>query len=255
CEYTGSAWQYNPWVSMLASAAIDSNNFAQTVHLGCGSGAGPTCLGLTFNETTATTGLGTSGFIIRLQTADGSQLWPIEIDGGQKTGSIAIPTLKITDKWSTSGVIPGTLSIAVSETTSGTGSSYLNLYGGSMGTTLMYSFPKTGLPFFVGFAGGGATQPICSDNTGQTFTGGTCAFGSGTFTAGGDLSGSSSSQKVIGILSNTLPALTIGFLNWTGSAWAFSPGGGITNGAGANVFPLSDGTNLITSNFKQDATS
>src|SRR5208337_5533594 len=179
CEYTGSAWQYNPWVSMLASAAIDSNNFAQTVHLGCGSGAGPTCLGLTFNETTATTGLGTSGFIIRLQTADGSQLWPIEIDGGQKTGSIAIPTLKITDKWSTSGVIPGTLSIAVSETTSGTGSSYLNLYGGSMGTTLMYSFPKTGLPFFAGFAGGGATQPVCTDNTGQTFTGGTCAFGSG----------------------------------------------------------------------------
>src|SRR5208337_1063850 len=42
--------------------------------------------------------------------------------------------------------------------------------------------------------------------------------GSGSFAAGGDLSGSSSSQEVIGILSNTLPALTIGFLNWTGSA-------------------------------------
>src|SRR5208337_3511555 len=123
CEYTGSAWQYNPWVSMLESAAIDSNNFAQTVHLGCGSGAGPTCLGLTFNETTATTGSGTSGFLIRLQTASGSQIWPIEIDGGAKTGALFLPTVKIGDVWNTSGVIPGTLEILVTETASGAGSS------------------------------------------------------------------------------------------------------------------------------------
>lgn len=55
--------------------------------------------------------------------------------------------------------------------------------------------------------------------------------GSGTFTAGGDLSGTSTSQEVIGLLSNALPSLTTGYLNWTGSAWALST----VSGSGANT--------------------
>src|SRR5208283_1737321 len=177
CEYTGSAWQYNPWVSMLASASIDANNFSQTVHLGCGSGAGPTCLGLTFNETTATTGLGTSGFIIRLQTADGSQLWPIEIDGGQKTGTIAIPTLKISDKWYTSGVVPGTIEMLITETASGAGSSYFNIYGGASANTLEFqvlsggnvqanSYTATGMtPGAISVSAGSGSIPALTTNS------------------------------------------------------------------------------------------
>lgn len=60
------------------------------------------------------------------------------------------------------------------------------------------------------------------------------ATSGGGFTAGGDLSGSSTSQEVIGLLSNALPSLTTGYLNWTGSAWALSAvsGGGYTSTTG-----------------------
>src|SRR5208283_4978949 len=47
-------------------------------------------------------------------------------------------------------------------------------------------------------------------------------FAGGGFTAGGDLSGTGSSQQVIGLLTHALPSLTTGYLNWTGSAWALS---------------------------------
>jgi hypothetical protein len=45
-----------------------------------------------------------------------------------------------------------------------------------------------------------------------------------TFTAGGDLSGTTSNQTVIGIDGKTLPSLPVsdGYLNYTGSAWAYS---------------------------------
>ncbi|MGD0331151.1 MAG: hypothetical protein ABSB40_12050 [Nitrososphaeria archaeon] len=45
------------------------------------------------------------------------------------------------------------------------------------------------------------------------------------FTAGGDLSGTNSSQEVTGILNKSLPSLPVsdGYLNYTGSAWTFSP--------------------------------
>ena len=46
-----------------------------------------------------------------------------------------------------------------------------------------------------------------------------------SFTAGGDLAGTSTSQEVTGILSNPLPALSSGNLNWSGSAWQFTAGG------------------------------
>ena len=49
----------------------------------------------------------------------------------------------------------------------------------------------------------------------------TTPSGSG-FTAGGDLSGTSTSQEVIGIEGKVLPALATGYLNYTGSAWQFS---------------------------------
>ena len=61
--------------------------------------------------------------------------------------------------------------------------------------------------------------------------------GSTNFTAGGDLSGSNTSQEVTGILSNNLPSLAVGCLQWTGSALAWGTCGGsssitINNGTG-----------------------
>src|SRR5271154_5015910 len=46
--------------------------------------------------------------------------------------------------------------------------------------------------------------------------------GGGGFIANGDLSGTSTNQIVVGIEGKTLPSLTTGYLNYTGSAWQFS---------------------------------
>jgi hypothetical protein len=46
---------------------------------------------------------------------------------------------------------------------------------------------------------------------------------SGSFSAGGDLAGSSTVQEVTGLLSHALPSLAAGYLNYTGSVYAFTP--------------------------------
>jgi hypothetical protein len=55
----------------------------------------------------------------------------------------------------------------------------------------------------------------------QTTAGSASKAGGGSFTAAQDLSGTSSSQEVIGILTHALPSLATGYLNWTGTAWNF----------------------------------
>jgi hypothetical protein len=52
------------------------------------------------------------------------------------------------------------------------------------------------------------------------------------FVAGGDLGGSATSQEVTGVLSHALPGLSTGYLNWTGSAWAFTTPSGSFTAAG-----------------------
>src|SRR5208283_3309894 len=74
--------------------------------------------------------------------------------------------------------------------------------------------------------------------------------GSGSsFTAGGDLSGSSSSQQVTGLLTHTLPALVYGYLNWNGSAWALttpSGSGTVSNcGSAGNAYYSASGTTVV----------
>lgn len=48
--------------------------------------------------------------------------------------------------------------------------------------------------------------------------------GGGGFTAGGDLSGTGTSQQVIGILGSALPTLATGYPYYNGSAWVFNSG-------------------------------
>jgi hypothetical protein len=62
------------------------------------------------------------------------------------------------------------------------------------------------------------TTPVSDSGTGNNI--------SGTFAAAGDLSGSGSSQEVIGLLSHALPSLTSGYLHWNGSAYVFDTPGG-----------------------------
>lgn len=78
----------------------------------------------------------------------------------------------------------------------------------------------------LNFLGSGVTV---TDNPANDSTDVTIAAGS-TFTAAGDLSGSSSSQTVIGIRGNAVPSLSAGYLAWSGSAWVFSMAGLFTAG-------------------------
>lgn len=59
-----------------------------------------------------------------------------------------------------------------------------------------------------------------------------CGGAGGGFVAGGDLSGSSSVQEVVGILDNPLPPLSPGFLQWNGTNWEFNAGTGSFTAAG-----------------------
>lgn len=60
------------------------------------------------------------------------------------------------------------------------------------------------------------------------------------FTAGNDLSGSSTSQTVNGLRSMPLPTIGYGYLEWTGSAWAFGAGG-----SGSGSVPTPTATNEV----------
>ena len=75
---------------------------------------------------------------------------------------------------------------------------------------------------------GYAVPTPSGSNTVLTYNAGSLSWGAGggggggSFTAGGDLSGSNTSQEVVGILNHILPALGVGNLNWTGSSWEFT---------------------------------
>jgi hypothetical protein len=71
----------------------------------------------------------------------------------------------------------------------------------------------------VNSAAGSAGQALCSDGTFYDLP---CSV-AGSFTAAGDLSGSSSSQNVVGLQTKALPSLTAGFLNYNGSAFVYTP--------------------------------
>jgi hypothetical protein len=92
-------------------------------------------------------------------------------------------------------------------------------------------------------------------------TGSGCQWlNNGFFTAGGDLSGTASSQEVTGILNNVLPSINIGYLNWTGTQWAFSNPAGAGNTTStsltSNRLPKANGTNsIINSSISDDATT
>lgn len=92
--------------------------------------------------------------------------------------------------------------------------------GTSLGTTFV-TLNFTGSGVSTSNVSGVATVSIAGSTGGiTTLTGDVSASGSGSV-----------SSEVIGILSHALPALSSGYLEWTGSAWAFNtPGGGFTAG-------------------------
>ena len=116
----------------------------------------------------------------------------------------------------------------------------------------------TTAPLQFNGSAGTAGQCATSAGAGATPTWGSC--GSGTFTAlTGDATSTSTggATEVVGLLNNALPSLATGYLNWTGSAWALSAGGGMiypgagipySNGFGwSTSFPLAGGGDAVVS--------
>lgn len=110
----------------------------------------------------------------------------------------------------------------------------------------------------------------CGTGTGNVATSGTITSGqialwaSGTAIKSVAVSGDSTLSSTgvmenVGLLNNTLPSLTTGALNWTGSAWAFSAfgnlsGSGITTPvAGQPVYPNGTANTLAPSTAYVDA--
>jgi hypothetical protein len=65
----------------------------------------------------------------------------------------------------------------------------------------------------------------------------------------GALSGNNLPLEVVGILNHALPALSAGYLEWTGSAWTFGPGGGGATVTWANDLVNSNNSNQYVSSI------
>ena len=106
---------------------------------------------------------------------------------------------------------------------------------------------------------GGHNIPAPSGtNTVLSYNGTTASWSSvsSSFTAAGDLSGSASSQEVVGLLSMPLPTTGSGDLEWTGSAWAFHTPtvASLSAGSGISV-SNSSGTWTISNTYTSPVTS
>ena len=85
----------------------------------------------------------------------------------------------------------------------------------------------------IGLSGTGVT--IANGATAAVVCDGTNYLQSSGITFAGDLSGSYSSQEVVGILNNLLPPLSDGYLFWDGYAWDFVPVSGSSFMAGGDL--------------------
>lgn len=81
-------------------------------------------------------------------------------------------------------------------------------------------------------------------NVGGTVT---CGSGCGGTTFSGDLSGTSSSQTVVGLQGKALPSLSTGCLNYTGSAWNITSCGAISGSGTATQVAVWSGSTALTS--------
>ena len=126
-------------------------------------------------------------------------------------------------------------------------------------TSGLLNLSGTTAPLQFNGSAGTAGQCATSAGAGATPTWGSCG-GSGSFTAlTGDATSTSTggATTVVGLLNHALPSLATGYLNWTGSAWALSAGGGmIYPGAGipyssgsawSTSFPLAGGGDAVVS--------
>lgn len=110
-------------------------------------------------------------------------------------------------------------------TASATNYIYLNTSASCAPAAKTTAFVTADIPLATVIAGASAITSLADDRTFFTQPGN----GSGSWTAGQDLSGSSTSQQVVGIEGQPLPALASGYPHWTGSAWVYdtpSAGGG-----------------------------
>ena len=102
---------------------------------------------------------------------------------------------------------------------------YLNTASSCVPAVKTAAFTSSDIPVATVVTGAAAITSIVDDRT--FFQQG----GSSSFTAAGDLSGSPTSQQVIGVLGKPLPPLASGYPHYNGTAWVFdTPSGTFTAG-------------------------
>lgn len=159
--------------------------------------------GLTFGETSAATGTGDNE--VKISTQSNSTAIPLNIAQGSITNSTSVPALNIIGTWNNSSLGGEGIQVAITNTSSGSSSTLINLLAGSSGLTSEFSVSPIGV-----VKSGGAFEATSSGvafsasgfSTSITFEGGqnaanNAAAGGATF-QGGDQTGSGGSSSAGG---------------------------------------------------------
>ena len=99
--------------------------------------------GLTFGETSAATGGGDNE--IKISTQSNSTATPLNIAQGAITGTTAVPALSAISTWNNASLAGEGIQFAVSNISSSSSSTLLNLLAGTSGTTSEFSVNGTGV--------------------------------------------------------------------------------------------------------------
>jgi len=151
--------------------------------------------------------------------------WPTA--GSGLTLNIAPGTVNCGGTIKTYGPTSGTLTM----TASATNYVYLDPSSSCTPTSNTSGFTASVIPIATVVTGSSTISTVTDDRT-LFFLPGSGA----SFTAGGDLSGSNTSQTVIGLLGHALPTLAPGYPHWNGTTWVFdTPSGGGGGGLCSSV--------------------
>jgi len=119
---------------------------------------------------------------IKISTASASTATPLSISQGSVTGTVAFPALQVKTTWNNASLVGQGIVFSLTDTSHAAGSKLLNLYGGSGGTTTLFSVDTGGNSLQAGTwrtsgapaTGGGGVQPLVSINangsTGATYS-------------------------------------------------------------------------------------
>jgi hypothetical protein len=98
--------------------------------------------GITFGETSAATGAGDNE--VKISTQSNSTATPLNIAQGSITNTTSVPTINLSSTWNNASLVGQGIQLAVTNTSSSSNSTLLNLLAGTSGTTSEFSVAANG---------------------------------------------------------------------------------------------------------------